>query len=78
MHASCGLLRSRHGQSSTLLNTLQAVPPACGDRRDRLIDCIKAKGPSALIDIADIAQRESFDVIGAHTINSDFSCRSWT
>lgn len=32
---------------------------------DRLIACIKAKGPGAVIDIADVAQRESFDVIGA-------------
>ena len=30
----------------------------------RLISGIRQKGPEALIDIADIAQRESFDVIG--------------
>jgi hypothetical protein len=31
---------------------------------DRLIACIKAKGSGAVIDIADVGQRESFDVIG--------------
>jgi hypothetical protein len=30
----------------------------------RLIDGIKAKGSEAAIDVSDIAQRESFDVIG--------------
>lgn len=30
----------------------------------RLLDGIKAKGPDAAIDVSDIAQRESFDVIG--------------
>ena len=30
----------------------------------RLIDGIKAKGSDAAIDVSDIAQRESFDVIG--------------
>ena len=30
----------------------------------RLISGIRQKGPGALVDLADIAQRESFDVIG--------------
>ena len=30
----------------------------------RLIDGVKAEGPDSAIDISDIAQRESFDVIG--------------
>ncbi len=35
----------------------------------RLIDAVKAEGPNNAIDISDIAQRESFDVIGmvSHT-----------
>ena len=30
----------------------------------RLIDGVKAKGSATAIDVSDIAQRESFDVIG--------------
>ena len=30
----------------------------------RLIDAVKVEGPDNAIDISDIAQRESFDVIG--------------
>ncbi len=35
----------------------------------RLIDAVKAEGPDSAIDVSDIAQRESFDVIGmvSHT-----------
>lgn len=44
----------------------------------RLIDGVKAKGSRAPIDISDIAQRESFDVIGmvppSITLGSDAPC----
>ncbi len=48
----------------------------------RLIDGIRQKGPQALINIADIAQRESFDVIGKassrmHAHVTSLPSRAW-
>ncbi|KAK9835968.1 hypothetical protein WJX81_002349 [Elliptochloris bilobata] len=39
---------------------------------DNLIACIKARGPSVPVDIANITQRESFDVIGRVGFDHDF------
>jgi hypothetical protein len=39
----------------------------------RLIQGIKSKGEGAAIDISDIAQRESFDVIGKVGFGKDFA-----